>query len=160
MCVCICCVFSLQLTKPCSEIEHVFYVLNVDLWSEDALKEVNLVRHTTTTPSISSTTPASYGQVEQLAAFPNLMPVAGSRGDPGYAPVQQQYPQPGVTPYANGQGHYSPGKSMMPTAQLLLSVHGITLLRRMGGRQCVHVAKQLRTRTTVTIYVPAPTSRV
>lgn len=50
------------------------FVLNVDLWSEDALKEVNLVRHTTTTPSISSTTPASYEQVENAPPYSAILP--------------------------------------------------------------------------------------
>lgn len=36
------------------------FVLNVDLWNEDGTKEVNLVRSSTGSPSISSTTPYSY----------------------------------------------------------------------------------------------------
>lgn len=48
-----------------NEIEHNMYILNVDLWSEDALREVNLVRSTTATPSISSTTPVSFQAMEQ-----------------------------------------------------------------------------------------------
>ncbi|KAH6634439.1 velvet factor-domain-containing protein [Chaetomium sp. MPI-SDFR-AT-0129] len=94
----------------CNEIEHTMYVLNVDLWSEDALKEVNLVRHTTATPSISSTSPASYAQIEQnTPAFSHILP---SSRDMGYA-QQMGYPPPGqVSPYGMqqpyGQGFVSP----------------------------------------------------
>jgi hypothetical protein len=86
------------------------YVLNVDLWSEDALKEVNLVRHTTATPSISSTSPASYAQIEQTTpAYSHILPSSGGR-DMGY-PQHMGYPPPGqaVSPYGMQQP-YSPGK--------------------------------------------------
>jgi len=43
-----------------SEIDTSYYVLTVDLWSGDALKEVNLVRHSATSPSISAATSSSY----------------------------------------------------------------------------------------------------
>lgn len=81
-----------------SEIEHTMYVLNVDLWSEDALKEVNLVRHTTATPSISSTTPASYAAIEQSTpAYSNILP---SNREVGYPTQMYQPPNPSVNPYA------------------------------------------------------------
>ena len=79
------------------------YVLNVDLWSEDALKEVNLVRHTTATPSISSTSPASYAQIEQTTpAYSHILP--SSNRDMGYS-QQMGYPSPGqaVSPYGMQQ---------------------------------------------------------
>ena len=44
----------------CSDIDTSFFVLTVDLWSQDASKEVNLVRHSATSPSISAATSASY----------------------------------------------------------------------------------------------------
>ncbi len=94
--------------RCCSEIEHSMYVLNVDLWSEDALKEVNLVRHTTSTPSMSSTTPASFAQVEDAPAFHNILP---SSRDPGYgAPhgAHAVFAHPTVNPY--GQSQYGQGK--------------------------------------------------
>ncbi|RKU42649.1 hypothetical protein DL546_002011 [Coniochaeta pulveracea] len=79
----------------CNEIEHAMYVLNVDLWSEDATKEVNLVRHTTSTPSISSTTQASFGSIESVTpAYAHILP--SSRPDYG-SPVS--YP-PAVNPYS------------------------------------------------------------
>lgn len=78
------------------------FVLNVDLWSEDALKEVNLVRHTTTTPSISSTTPASYEQVENAPAYSQLVQ-SDSRS--GYG--SSMYGHSGMNPY--GQSPYQQG---------------------------------------------------
>jgi hypothetical protein len=77
------------------------YVLNVDLWSEDALKEVNLVRHTTATPSISSTSPASYAQIEQATpAYSHILP---SSRDMGYSPQMPYPPGQPVSPYAMQQ---------------------------------------------------------
>lgn len=85
-----------------SEIEHSMYVLNVDLWSEDALKEVNLVRHTTASPSISSTSPASYAQIENTTpAFSHILPSNMTPGrEVGYH-QQTMYPPPNqaVGPY-------------------------------------------------------------
>jgi hypothetical protein len=57
-----------------SEIEHGMYVLNVDLWSADGKQEVNLVRHSQTSPSISSTVPVSYAQVENGQAYAPIVP--------------------------------------------------------------------------------------
>ncbi|KAH8815464.1 velvet factor-domain-containing protein [Xylogone sp. PMI_703] len=73
-----------------NEIEHGMYVLNVDLWSADGTREVNLVRHSATSPSISSTVPVSYTQVSDTPAY------ALAAGPPGYNP----YPNPPqVNPY-------------------------------------------------------------
>lgn len=48
------------------------FVLNVDLWTEDGRREVNLIRHTATASpaalSISSTAPASFSEAAQAAA--------------------------------------------------------------------------------------------
>ena len=88
------------------------YVLNVDPWSEDALKEVNLVRHTTATPSISSTSPASYAQIEQTTpAYSHILP---SSRDVGYASQQMGYPPPGqaASPYGMQQS-YTQGKLLV-----------------------------------------------
>jgi hypothetical protein len=95
-----------------SEIEHTMYVLNVDLWSEDALKEVNLVRHTTATPSISSTSPASYAQIEQnTPAYSHILP---SSRDMGYSPQMAYPPQnQAVSPYGMQQP-YGQGKLTRP----------------------------------------------
>ncbi|KAK4193549.1 velvet factor-domain-containing protein [Podospora australis] len=77
----------------CNEIEHSMYVLNVDLWSEDALKEVNLVRHTTASPSISSTSPASYAQIDSTPAYSQILPSNLPGRDVGYH-QQIAYPPP------------------------------------------------------------------
>ncbi|KAK0618357.1 velvet factor [Bombardia bombarda] len=87
-------------------------VCNVDLWSEDALKEVNLVRHTTATPSISSTSPASYSTLEQSTpAFSHILP---SNREVPYG-QQMSYPSqpPAVNPYAM-QGPYQGGGYISP----------------------------------------------
>ena len=96
---------------PHSEIDHAMFVLNVDLWSADAQHEVNLVRHSATSPSISSTTPISYARVESsTVAYAQILPTAGSlKFEPGH-PQQAPYnPYPGppqVNPYPQppGQG--------------------------------------------------------
>jgi len=43
-----------------SEVDTAFFVLTVDLWSADGKREVNLVRHSATSPSISAATSSSY----------------------------------------------------------------------------------------------------
>ena len=93
------------------------YVLNVDLWSEDAIKEVNLVRHTTTTPSISSTTPASFDQIEaSTPAYTSILP-SSNRDGPYGQPHPGVFGHPNVNPY--GQSQYGQGKP--PTCHSLLS---------------------------------------
>lgn len=99
------------------------YVLNVDLWSEDALKEVNLVRHTTATPSISSTSPASYAQIEQTT--PTYSHILPSSRDAGYGSQQMGYAPPGqaTSPYGMQQS-YTQGKlapSLVGPLRLLLT---------------------------------------
>lgn len=89
----------------CNEIDHAMYVLNVDLWSEDGVKEVNLVRHTSATPSISSTTPASFAQIDEATpAFSPFLPsnrdMPQYPGAPGYSPSVTPYAQGGYTPQA------------------------------------------------------------
>ncbi|KAL8949220.1 MAG: hypothetical protein Q9222_004652 [Ikaeria aurantiellina] len=43
-----------------NQIDTSFFVLTVDLWNTEGNKEVNLVRHSQTSPSISAATSASY----------------------------------------------------------------------------------------------------
>jgi hypothetical protein len=103
------------------------FVLNVDLWNAEGSKEVTLVRHSATSPSISSTTPVSYGTVDSTVAYSNIMPHSAVKYEgtaAGYNPYpnQQQvapYPGPpppqgyaqapyqGYPPPTNGQ-HYPP----------------------------------------------------
>ncbi|CAG8960122.1 hypothetical protein HYFRA_00010601 [Hymenoscyphus fraxineus] len=117
-----------------SEVDHGMFVLNVDLWSPDGQREVNLVRHSQTSPSISLTTPISYGQVAGTPAFSNNLPGHGelSRevkfehgGGPSYgnAPSFNPYnPQQQVNPYSQPQqppsaypNQYHPGYAQPAT---------------------------------------------
>jgi len=92
-----------------NEIEHSHYIIVVDLWAEDGQREVNLVRHTTATPSISSTTPASYAQVESsVPAYTSILP---SHSPSSYQPPQAVYQPPPPGPpgppvYGMGPGGY------------------------------------------------------
>ena len=75
-----------------SEIDTSYFVLTVDLWSPDGTKEVNLVRHSATSPSISATTSSSYPPPPTPPpSFPYGPPMTqvhvGLTG-----PYQQQYP--------------------------------------------------------------------
>jgi hypothetical protein len=100
------------LTGGSSSIDHAMFVLNVDLWNEDGTREVNLVRHSSGTPSISSTTPASYASLTtSTPAFANILPshraespypgpdmgygqtVMGGYGMPGYGGAPSPYGQ-------------------------------------------------------------------
>lgn len=51
---------SLLIYRHDSEIDTSYYVLTVDLWSAEGNREVNLVRHSATSPSISAATSSSY----------------------------------------------------------------------------------------------------
>lgn len=87
------------------------FICNVSLYTEDALKEVNLVRHTTSTPSISSTTPASYASLEQTThAYSHILP---SNRDMSYGHHQGMPYQgnPGMNPY---EMQTSPYHGMLP----------------------------------------------
>ena len=73
-----------------SAIDHSMFVLNVDLWSDDGSREVNLVRSSTGSPSISSTTPFSYSTLN--GGDPSMSPypqhVLASSRDGSYPPAQ------------------------------------------------------------------------
>lgn len=90
------------------------FVLNVDLWDKDGTREVNLVRHSSGTPSISSTTPASYGSIQSSTpAYTNILPSHRESSYPGSEmggygqPIMQQY---GMPPgYGQAPSPYGPG---------------------------------------------------
>ncbi|KAK1600063.1 velvet factor-domain-containing protein [Colletotrichum navitas] len=92
-----------------NDIDSTFYVIQVDLWSEDGTSEVNLVRHSSNTASISTTQPFSYSALREegqapaqpMQAYSQMMPSYGS-APMGYA--QQQPPPP--------QQHMMPGYGM------------------------------------------------
>ncbi|KAL6716242.1 hypothetical protein ACLMJK_005808 [Lecanora helva] len=51
-----------------NDIDTSYFVLTVDLWTADASQEINLVKHSATSPSISATTAASFPPNEDRAA--------------------------------------------------------------------------------------------
>ncbi|KAG9235098.1 velvet factor-domain-containing protein [Amylocarpus encephaloides] len=102
--------------KDLNDVEHGMFVLNVDLWSAEGTAEVNLVKHSQTSPAVSLSQQVSYGQVEAAAfAYSNVLPAQGGMqtdpgmvkfehgGDPAYGnaaayPTYAQPPQ--VNPYS------------------------------------------------------------
>ncbi|KAF7559574.1 hypothetical protein G7046_g4565 [Stylonectria norvegica] len=106
------------------------FVLNVDLWNEDGTREVNLVRSSTGTPSISATTPYSYTTltVTESNANPYQQQVLPSSRDHGYAqspaigygseyPVQQGYSQGRIAKMTSSyppNGTYGPPQQYFP----------------------------------------------
>ncbi|KFY07291.1 hypothetical protein V492_07268 [Pseudogymnoascus sp. VKM F-4246] len=96
-----------------NDIDHGSFVLTVDLWSADGKHEVNLVKHSSQSPAISSTIAASYAQTQagEQPAYSNQMPTptgpASIVRDPQYPYHlnQGQYnPYPGQ-PQVNAYGH-------------------------------------------------------
>lgn len=89
------------------------FVLNVDLWNEDGAREVNLVRSSTGSPSISSTTPYSYTTLNggDASMMPYTQHVLPSNRDAAFNPpqtvgfVQEDYQmQPG---YGQGESKWA-----------------------------------------------------
>jgi hypothetical protein len=74
------------------------FVLNVDLWSHDGKGEVNLVRHTTQSPSISMSQSLSYAETRPI-----------------YAPIQPQQQQQYQS--ESGQGSQSAQQPYNPYPQ-------------------------------------------
>lgn len=108
-----------MLTRsPRSEIEHSMYIVNVDLWNEDGTQEVNLVRHSGSTPSISSTTPTSFAQVQNSMAHPQILPAQDQTG--GHVAFQNP---PSVNPFAMGN-HMAPAQSPQGSSAWLLARQG------------------------------------
>lgn len=73
-----------------NEIDTSFYVLTVDLWSGDGTREVNLVRHSATSPSISAATSSSYPPPSSAPSFHTAYPNA----QPQQVQLAPGYPQP------------------------------------------------------------------
>ncbi|KAL8912152.1 MAG: hypothetical protein Q9171_002786 [Xanthocarpia ochracea] len=95
-----------------NQIDTAFFVLTVDLWNQDGNKEVNLVRHSQSSPSISAATSASYPPPAVIHnPFGLQTPyIAGSGYTPatypGLATQQQQLypaPSPGYHSHPYGQ---------------------------------------------------------
>ncbi|QSS54768.1 velvet family protein required for yeast-phase growth [Histoplasma capsulatum var. duboisii H88] len=106
-----------------NEIDTSFYVLTVDLWNAEGTSEVNLVRHSATSPSISTATSSAYPPPANIMPFPQYAQAHGYPqtayppyygGQPGYNPhAGYQYPQGGPDPYYPGlpaaSTYYPPG---------------------------------------------------
>ena len=81
------------------------FVLNVDLWSPEGSRPVNLVRHTPTSPSIpgSAAVPQGFGEAPP-PSYPSNTPSHLTLHDIKYnsgAPSYNQYPGgPAANPYA------------------------------------------------------------
>ncbi|PHH91132.1 hypothetical protein CDD83_1561 [Cordyceps sp. RAO-2017] len=112
----------------CNSIDHSMFVLNVDLWNEDGTREVNLVRSSTGSPSISSTTPYSYTTLNggDASTVPYPQHVLPSSRDATFNPSQsvgfvQDYQMPsgyGQASYpSNGTGTYGPPQQFYPQHQ-------------------------------------------
>ncbi|KAI5801672.1 velvet factor-domain-containing protein [Peziza echinospora] len=76
-----------------NEVDTSFYVLTVDLWSADATREVNLVRHSATSPSISAATSSSYPPPPPTPPPHPHGPPHHHQQHPGYPPQLQQQQQ-------------------------------------------------------------------
>ena len=103
---------SSNLLTSHSEIDHGMFVLNVDLWTGDGRREVNLIRHTATSSpsaqSISSTVPASFSDAAQgAAAYTNTVNMRNEpptphfkyENDPNQGSPFQTQPQAPYSPY-------------------------------------------------------------
>jgi hypothetical protein len=97
-----------------NEIDTSFYVLTVDLWNAEGSSEVNLVRHSANSPSISTATSSSYPPPPQQ----NMSPTYPSYSQNPYG-QQMGYPQVNYygqnqmyqNPYGNPQAPYYSGGS-------------------------------------------------
>lgn len=77
------------------------FVLNVDLWDEYGHREVNLVRHSGSSPGISSTTPASYQEAPGI--YSHIAPQQPFKLEAGQQPFNTFPSPPHVNPYSSGQ---------------------------------------------------------
>ncbi|KAJ4224199.1 hypothetical protein FSOLCH5_000468 [Fusarium solani] len=107
-----------------NDIDHTMFVLSVDLWNEDGTQEVNLVRSSTGTGSISSSNTYSYSTLvnsdpgtpsyQQQGLPPSRDSGYGQSQGMGYVqdyPVQQGY---GQAPSYPSSGSYGPPQQYFP----------------------------------------------
>ncbi|KAI4283431.1 MAG: hypothetical protein L6R38_002153 [Xanthoria sp. 2 TBL-2021] len=72
-----------------NQIDTAFFVLTVDLWNAEGTKEVNLVRHSQTSPSISAATSTSYPPPTMIQNPFGLQTTPYLPGNP-YTPLPHQ----------------------------------------------------------------------
>ncbi|ERF71329.1 hypothetical protein EPUS_03483 [Endocarpon pusillum Z07020] len=111
------------------DIDISFFVITVDLWDEEAQKEVNLVKHAANSPSISTASAVAYPQTptansatqafyqypQSNFASPNnapqqnpTSPYYSTHGQQGYAGVASNYSQYGHTQYGFNHTGFGP----------------------------------------------------
>ncbi|KAL7271822.1 hypothetical protein RUND412_005391 [Rhizina undulata] len=120
-----------------NEVDTSFYVLTVDLWSADGTREVNLVRHSATSPSISAATSSSYPpppptppphphpqahhhpHPQQLQHPGYSQSIPPPNPYPGYPPppTQQNYYQHPAAPQGYYQSMHAPPPPQQPPQQ-------------------------------------------
>ncbi|KAJ5607808.1 hypothetical protein N7537_004427 [Penicillium hordei] len=125
-----------------NEIDTSFYVLTVDLWNADGTNEVNLVKHSATSPSISTAMSSSYPPPPQSVS-PSYPGYNQSQYPVGYPPqmnnyyggqqvaYQNQYGQPVTYPQYYSGGQMPP--SMSPAAQPVSGGPGGMFTRNLIG---------------------------
>lgn len=106
-----------------SDIDTSFFVLTVDLWSADCQREVNLVRHSATSPSISAATSSSYPPPPSAYGYTSASVPVGT--SPAQVPmgtaydsrVQGQYPinSHQQAPFHNGYSPQTNANQQSPT---------------------------------------------
>ncbi|KAI9843051.1 MAG: hypothetical protein M1838_002883 [Thelocarpon superellum] len=113
-----------------NEINMDFFVLTVDLWSADGSREVNLVRHSATSPSISTAVSSSYppppqtppgysypqSQSQYQTSYSQPVPLPSPHHAPGGQAPPGYYHQPpgGLAP----SGYYGQSGPSTPAAQV------------------------------------------
>lgn len=136
------------------DINISFFVITVDLWDEEAQKEVNLVKHAANSPSISTASAVAYPQTpaansasqsyyqnvqgnytspasaQQLSSATSYYPTQGQQG---YAAAQSNYGQYGHTQYGFNHTSFGPNNvqsngQYMHTAQPLPPSHPAYLI--------------------------------
>ncbi|KAL5336288.1 velvet factor [Aspergillus crustosus] len=132
-----------------NEMDTTFYVIMADLWNQDGSQEVNLVKHSATSPSISTAMSASYPPPAHVPSdYPGNYPQGAYGQTAGYQPVnnyyatnpQIQYPNPygnPQNPYYAPQNLYGPGgmsqPPQMPSAQPVAAGPGGMFTRNLIG---------------------------
>ncbi|KAL4866088.1 hypothetical protein BDV12DRAFT_199527 [Aspergillus spectabilis] len=103
-----------------NEMDTTFYVIMADLWSGDGSQEVNLVKHSATSPSISTAMSASYPPPPHVPStdYPGSYSQSGYGQPVAYPPVNNYYannPQMQYSnPYSNPQTQYYPTQPLYP----------------------------------------------
>ncbi|QUC20635.1 uncharacterized protein UV8b_04876 [Ustilaginoidea virens] len=114
-----------QKLMLCSDIDHSMFVLNVDLWSEDGSKEVNLVRSSAGSPSASTPHPYTTLNGGDTAMVPCNQSIASPSRDSTYNPTHgvcyvQEYQMQAsfaqTSPYPRN-GSYGPPQQYYPQHQ-------------------------------------------